>query len=245
MATPSPTPFLRIRVFSNGSYSVMRATSLDVLFRVRTDQELGREDRAVDGNPMVFFLRDTTCPITREHQWYLRAANPGMSDHNVAALMDNTKAFCNRTGIWGNIVRQNWIEMEGLDPRNPLPAWSKVYICGGEICQVINGVVTVMDGSALPPLKDGLSWATMTRDQAMDITNYKYSPQKDPHLFYAAKNTHDDGTPVPFPHGATYSWYKNGLVPVTFIPLVANLRDGPVFYPPNVFSENSAQLTPL
>lgn len=237
------TPTRRLSVFSDGSYSVVdipRPPSSSSLYRVQIDAELGRTDRARSGNPMMFFLREGSCLITREWQWYLMAINPGMTTHNIAMLLDNTKAFCNGTGFYGTTDRQNWIENENITAQ-ALPAWSKVYVCGGAVVEIIGGVVTTMDGSAPPLLADGYSYP-MSQVQARNIRCYRYSPQSHPHLFFAAVNTHDDGTPVPFPHGATYPWYRGGQMPVSFIPLVADLRDGPVIYPPGEWKDNSARL---
>lgn len=232
------TPTLRISVFSNGSHSITRPPApVGNLWHVKTDAELRRYDRF--SMPMVFFFRETKCDIPKEWQLFICAINYGMLLQYIAALLNNGRMTCNGGDGFGSVAHCNWIL--GRDLLAPPPRWSKVFTCGGATVEVIDGVVTMFDGSVPPPLRDGLSYP-LTRAQAMDPASYKYIPQRNPELFYATVDVNDDFTPIQWREGALYPWYKDGRTPVSFLPHVADKRFGEVRYPPDQFSGNSAIL---
>jgi hypothetical protein len=207
------------------------------LCRVQTDAELNRRDRFPW--PMVFHFAERKCDISKEWQLYLCAINYTMELRYVSALLNDGRMTNNNGDGFGDVAHCNWIMQRDLDA--PPPRWSKVFTCGGATVEVSNGIVTLMDGSVPPQLRDGVFYP-LARMQALNPNSYKYLPQTHPHLFYAAVMVNDDFTPRPFPNGATYSWYQNGQTPVSFLPHVADLRLGSVIYPPVKFSGNSARL---
>lgn len=193
------------------------------LWHVLTDAERNRRNRF--SYPMVYWWKEESMPISKEWQLYLCAMNYGMELRYVSALLGNSKAFCNGTGFGDDDERQNWILQTNLDSRI-LPAFSKCFTCGGATVEIVDGVVTMMDGSRNPELRSDLFYP-LTRQQALDPASYKYLPETHPHLFFACVNVNDDFTPTPFPNGALYSWY--GTTPVSFLPHVAKSRmDYPV-----------------
>lgn len=207
------------------------------LWRVQTDAELNRHDRFPF--PMVFHFAERKCDILKEWQLYLCAMNPGMEPRDVSALLNNGRMTNNNGDGFGDVAHCNWIlerDTNALPPR-----WSKVFTCGGAVVNVLGDVIALMNGSAPPTLREGLSHP-LTREQALDPNSYKYLPQTHPHLFYAAVTVYDDYTPFPFPNGALYPWYREGRTPVSFLPHVTDLRNGLVTYPPAQVSGNSARL---
>lgn len=210
------------------------------LYAVQTDAQLNRRDRFP--YPMVYHFAERKCDIPKEWQLYLCASNYGMDLRYVSALLNNGKMTCNNGDGFGDVAHCNWILER--DMTAPPPRWSKVFTCGGAVVQVVDGKVTVFDGSLPPPLREGLFYP-LTRAEALDPASYKYLPQSHPHLFYAAVTVYDDFTPYPFPNGALYSWYREGRTPVSWLPHVADLRQGDVLYPPRQFADNSARLARL
>ena len=187
------------------------------LYRVLTDRELGRSNR--NRLPMVFWLSNETMPCSQDWQYFIRAINYGMSLQHVAALFDSWKFAFNNMGFGDpSDPRRNYITGDNLDaPADPY--FSKVYTCGMSIVEIINGVVTTMDGRYPPFL---MPWVSRPRTiQEATPGRYFYNPRTHPHLFYACVNS-VNGDPVPFANGALYPWYKGGREIVTWMPYVSD-----------------------
>lgn len=209
------------------TYVRINATVENNLYRVLTDAELGRTGRY--GLPMVYYFEETATPINQRWQEYLIYSNPGMQLQYISKLLDNGLAFCNKTGLNDlDTPRRDYIlgkDLNAVDAEGKpeYPKFSKVFTCGGEIVEMINGVVTLMDGNKDP--------------------NFNITPRTHPHLFFAAKTTGDDGYPHPFPNGALYDWYEGGKVPVSFLPHVRS--GGSFLFNPTQIQANTARLVKI
>jgi hypothetical protein len=69
-------------------------------------------------------------------------------------------------------------------------------------------IVTMLDGSQPPPLKEGRSYPERVEDISLD--DYLFTPQTHRHFFFAANIIRRDGKTVPFPNGAVYDWTNDG-----------------------------------
>lgn len=194
------------------------------LYRVKTDAELGRKDRL--HLPMVYYFAETAMRLTREWQLYIMFINPGVAPNYLSALFNYKKAYANGdNGYGGGKVLQNWFTGENLDAKD-VPVLPKCWTGGDAIVEYRNGIVELMDGNILP--------------------DYSKTPQFYPHLFFPCVTTGDDGyAHYNFPGGAFYSWFKNGSVPVIFLPHVR--CGGSIPFPPPVSqqTDNTAVLTPV
>jgi len=77
-------------------------------------------DCAVQGCPAIFVLRDGPDMFFDKHwQFHLVASNWGMDLRAIMALIGNSKAFANNTGIGADPPRANWISGSNLTAQNP------------------------------------------------------------------------------------------------------------------------------
>lgn len=228
-----------ISVFSQGNIVVSPTVIQLNRYRVLTDIELTPPRLNRNRMPMVWIFLSLPVTLTKYWQWYLCAINYGMLRKHIAALLDYKKAFANGTGLGDpGDPRQNWITNENLKAPK-LPQFDKVRTCGDAVVEMVEGVVTMLDGTKPPPLKPGYAQPRTINEASPEI--YLYTPQNTPELFFACVNS-VDGEPRPFPNGATYSWYKNGLTPVTFLPHVSPLQ---VTYPPVKITDNTPTLVKI
>ena len=157
--------------------------------------------------PAVFPMHESRVTITKQWQFFIRAINPGMSLQHVAALFGPTKAFTNRPP---DDKRANYLQ-DGKQSR-PDPEFDKVRTCALSVMTgVVSGdelIVTMLDGSEPPPLKEGRSYPERVEDINPD--DYLFTPQTHRHFFFAANIIKRDGKIVPFPHGAIYDWTNDG-----------------------------------
>lgn len=212
---------------------------LQVTHRVKTDEEIGRTNRP--GMPMVFVWNNEHVVFTREWQYYLCACNPGMRLNNIAHMLANGVAFCNKTGVGSPAYRRNWILKEDLDSSKD-PETDKTRTCGDAQVRWISGSVSMLDGSKPPLLKPGFVHPSSPEEALTAIDRYMYTPQANPEFFCPCTNVGPSGRANPWAHGALYPWYQNGTTPVTFFMHIA--RAG-VTYPPAQWTENTPQLEAL
>ncbi|HET9587999.1 MAG TPA: hypothetical protein VFO91_04335 [Anaerolineales bacterium] len=153
--------------------------------------------------PAVFPMQDTRVTVTRQWQFFIRAINYKMSLRHVAALFGPQKAFTNRNP---SDLRADHLRGENLD--RPDPDFDKVRTCA---LSVMTGeasgddlIVTMLDGSQPPPLKEGRRYPERVED--INPNDYLFTPWTHRHFFFAANIIKPDGKTVPFPNGASYDW---------------------------------------
>jgi len=180
--------------------------------------DLGVLDRVRDCAPCpaVFTIHESRVTITKQWQFFIRAINPGMSLRHIAALFGPTKAFTNRS-----VGDKRAAHLQGERLGRPDPEFEKVRTCS---LSVLTGVVraeelivTLLDGSQAPPLREGHSHPERVED--IDPDDYLFTPQTHRHFFFAANIIKKDGKTVPFPHGAFYDWTNDGRL-YTWLPHV-------------------------
>lgn len=178
-----------------------------------------RNPNELPGTPEVYVLYDYSVILTQQWQYYIYAMNrEGMASHNISALLNTNKAFCNHMGHPG---RANWILGEYLD--NEDPRYSKVYTCGGGL---VSGIpegeylrVSIMSGAEWPPLKLGRHYPGRLEDVRLD--DYLWNPREHPWFFIPAVNITDNGYPFPFAAGGVYPWTPEPTRPFSFLPLAS------------------------
>ncbi len=166
--------------------------------------------------PAVFTMHEHRVKITKQWQFFIRAINPGMSLQHVAALFGPTKAFTNRAR---NDSRASYLT--GTKLSRPDPEFDKVRTCALSVLTGVESgedlIVTMLDGSQEPPLKEGRSYPE--RVEEIHLDDYLFTPQTHRHLFFVANIIRRDGRTLPFPHGAVYDWTHDGK-PYTWLPHV-------------------------
>ncbi len=109
----------------------------------------------------------------------------------------------------------------GTKLSRPDPEFDKVRTCALSVLTgSVSGkhlIVTMLDGSQEPPLKEGRSYPERVED--INLDDYLFTPQTHRHLFFVANIIRRDGRTVPFPHGAVYDWTNDGK-PYTWLPHV-------------------------
>lgn len=195
------------------------------LYRVLTDAEIGRTDRP--SMPMVFvFMEGAPVTLTPEWQIFIAGINYRMDLHNIAALTDYKKAFCNTMGT-GNPSEpvRNYITGENLDAvdeqgRPAYPKLDKVRTCGGAVLKIADGYVYMMDGTRPPPLKPGAVYPQTVAQARANPDVYACTPWGTPHLFFECVAT--GPAPAyrvnPFPNGGQYDYHPAA---VTWMPHVS------------------------
>jgi len=88
--------------------------------------------------------------------------------------------------------------------------------------------VSVFDSRQLPTLKPGYSYPQDISQ--VDPGAYKYMPETHPEKFLVANIVNSKGEVVQFPRGGLYPWTHDNT-PYSFVPHIANLAYGPIFYP--------------
>ncbi|HUF00540.1 MAG TPA: hypothetical protein VMN99_14875 [Anaerolineales bacterium] len=145
--------------------------------------------------------------ITKQWQFFIRAINPGMRLQNIVALFGPTKAFTNRP-----VPDKRADHLRGERLNRPDPEFDKVRTCSLSVLTgVVSGdelIVTMLDGSQPPPLKEGRSYPERVQDINPD--DYLFLPETHRHFFFAANIIKLNGKTVPFPHGALYDWTNDG-----------------------------------
>jgi hypothetical protein len=186
------------------------------LWQHKDDRGALNEIRECAPCPAVFMMHEHRVKITKQWQFFIRAINPGMSVQHIAALFGPTKAFTNRPR---NDARAN--HLMGTKLSRPDPEFDKVRTCALSVLTgTVSGkhlIVTMLDGSQEPPLKEGRSYPERVEDINPD--DYLFTPQTHRHLFFAANIIRRDGRTVPFPKGAVYDWTNDGK-PYTWLPHV-------------------------
>jgi hypothetical protein len=157
--------------------------------------------------PAVFPMHEHRVTITKQWQYFIRAINPGMSLQHVTALFGPTKAFTNRP-----VGDKRANHLKDKKQKRPDPEFDKVRTCALSVMTgVVSGedlIVTMLDGSQDPPLKEGRSYPERVED--INLDDYLFTPQTHRHFFFAANIIKRSGKTVPFPHGAVYDWTGDG-----------------------------------
>lgn len=115
--------------------------------------------------------------------------------------------------------------MLGEKLHRPDPEFDKVRTCAlsvltGEV-QGDSLIVSLLDGSQPPPLKEGRSYPERVEDINPD--DYLFLPETHRHFFFAANIIRLNGKTVPFPHGARYDWTGDDHL-YSWLPHVARSR---------------------
>jgi hypothetical protein len=152
-------------------------------------------------------MHDSRVAITEQWQFFIRAINHGMSIQHVAALFGPTQAFTNRPV---NDKRAN--HLLGTKLNRPDPEFDQVCTCALSVMTgAVSGedlIVTMLDGSQPPPLKEGRRYPERVEDINPD--DYLFTPWTHRHFFFAANIIRRNGKTVLFPHGAVYDWTNDG-----------------------------------
>jgi hypothetical protein len=170
--------------------------------------------------PAVFPMQDTRVTITKQWQFFVRAINYRMRLQHVTALFGPKKAFTNRDP---NDLRADYLKGENLN--RPDPDFDKVRTCSLSVMTgKVSGenlIVTMLNGSEPPPLKEGRSFPEQVKNINPD--DYLFTPWTHRHLFFAANITKPNGKTVPFAHGAVYEWTGDGR-PYSWMPHVSDFE---------------------
>jgi hypothetical protein len=157
--------------------------------------------------PAVFPMDDSRVTITKQWQFFIRAINPGMRLQHVSALFGPKKAFTNRP-----VNDKRADHLTGANQGHPDLEFDKVRTCALSVMTgVVRGdelIVTMLDGSQPPPLKEGRNYPERVED--INLDDYLFTPQTHRHFFFAANIIRRDGKTVPFPNGAVYDWTNDG-----------------------------------
>lgn len=197
------------------------------LWQHKDDPSLGEAapKRVRYPTPQVFTLHDGAMTVTEQWQFFIRAINHKMPLKKVSAIFGSRRAFCNRKGFGDpeHLPRADHILGENLD--RPDPEFDRIRTCGLSVLTgVVSGeflVVTMLDGTKDPPLKEGRNYPARVKD--VDLDDYLYTPETHRHLFFAANIINREGETVPFPNGAVYDWTGDGR-PYTWLPHVARFE---------------------
>ena len=175
-----------------------------------------KDDLAIEGAPRscapcpaVWPYLDDKVVVDRQWQYFIRAANMGMTLQYVAAKFGPALAFCNRPV---DDLRADWLQGKNLT--RPDPDFDRVRTCSRSILTgtVIGQelVVTMMDGNRYPPLKPACAGRPgrvyPSRVEDINPDDYMYMPQTHRWLFFVANRITKDGQTAPFPNGAVYDW---------------------------------------
>jgi hypothetical protein len=167
--------------------------------------------------PAVFPMHDSRVEVTKQWQFFIGAINYNMPLKHVAALFGPAKAFTNRNR---NDRRADHLLGENLN--RPNPDFDKVRTCSLSVMTgTVSGenlIVTMLDGSQPPPLKEGKSYPERVKE--INPEDYLYTPRTHRHFFFAANIINRRGKTVPFPNGALYDWMNDGR-PYVWMPHVA------------------------
>ncbi len=181
------------------------------------------------GCPAVYVLLDDPhVRLTQQWQYFIRAINPQMSVHHVAALFGSKRAFCNRTGF-GNHKnpRKDYLDVTNnvIEKDLPLPTFDKVRTCSRAVMMGYSSVDTpgsvfikTFNGKLDPPLND-----PQNPPESLDkvnISDYVYTPESNRELFFVANIVKESGHVVPFPNGGIYPWTGDNK-PYVWMPLVS------------------------
>jgi len=165
----------------------------------------------------------------KQWQFFVYAINPGMPQNAIIALMGDSKALMNNTGIGGsNGPRANYITGQDLDA--PAPRLDKLRTFARNIhtgMEVGNDLqVMSFDGNNPPPLKPGKTYPETLAE--VNVDDYLITPRTNLELFLVCSNIKskpgNETSIFPFDNGGIYDWTPEPTQMYSFFPLVSRFR---------------------